>query len=271
MALPVVIAKNQTGSPISLTRLGLVAPASPSTFTLTDFASFFEIAADSTLNTNVNSGDIVINDGTTDLSATLGDAYLAATGNFNGPVTGLVDGALIKLDGTSGRYSKATGIIVDNSDNVDLGAGDLTTTGAVDLSGGTLTLPQGANPTPTAEGEIYWDTDDHVLRIGNGGGTTTIPTGASSFTTGTATLTFGAVPGTNIVETVVTGQATITVNSHIQIWMAADATATHNAYEHSIVPIKLSAADIVASTGFTIRAVTDWRLTGTFTVHWMWS
>jgi hypothetical protein len=35
----------------------------------------------------------------------------------------------------------------------------------------TLTLKQSATPTPTAEGDIQWDTDDNVLAIGDGAAT----------------------------------------------------------------------------------------------------
>lgn len=119
MALPIVIAKNQTASPIFLTRLGITVPASPTPITLTDFASFYEISADADLNSQVNSGNIIINDGVSDLTpAAVGDAYLDATGNFNGPVGSLVANTLLRLSGTTGRYAKSTGVTVDDSDNL---------------------------------------------------------------------------------------------------------------------------------------------------------
>lgn len=88
---------------------------------------------------------------------------------------------------------------------------------------------------------------------------------------GTATINFGSAPGTNVVETVVTGQTNITTSSHVEAWLMGDSTASHNAYEHSIVPIKLSCGSLVNGTGFTITASSEWRLTGTFTAHWVWS
>jgi len=106
MALPTVIAKNQTGTPILLESLGLTAPASPGTITLTDFATFFEVAADATLENRVGTGDIVVNDGTSDLSTAEGLAYLDATGNLNGPVTGAGEGKLIRLLDATGRYTE---------------------------------------------------------------------------------------------------------------------------------------------------------------------
>lgn len=88
--------------------------------------------------------------------------------------------------------------------------------------------------------------------------------------TGTATLTFGSIPGTNLVTTTVTGQAGILTNSHIEAFLMGDSTATHNVYEHNIVPFTLTCGNIVAGTGFDIVASSDLRLTGTFTCHWVW-
>lgn len=85
---------------------------------------------------------------------------------------------------------------------------------------------------------------------------------------GTVTLDFGSAPGTNVVQTVVTGQSNIQSNSQIHAWLMASATATHNAYEHAVVPMRLTISDIVAGTGFTVIAVSEWRLTGTFTAQW---
>lgn len=97
--------------------------------------------------------------------------------------------------------------------------------------------------------------------VGGGGGGTTL-------TRGTATLDFGSAPGTNFIQTVVTGLTGIGASPSIKLWIQADSTLTHNAYEHIVAPIKLAPSDIVAGTGFTINALTDWRLTGTFTCHY---
>jgi len=107
MALPVVIAKNQTGTPILLPRTGLSCPAAPGTITLTDFATFFEVAAEEVLQTRITAFDIVINDGTSDLSAADALAYLDATGNLNGPIVGSAAGKIVLLSDTSGRYTEA--------------------------------------------------------------------------------------------------------------------------------------------------------------------
>jgi hypothetical protein len=90
--------------------------------------------------------------------------------------------------------------------------------------------------------------------------------------TGDATLDFGAAPGTNIATATVTGQTGITSTSGVEAYMmGTDSTATHNDFEHSIVPLRLSCTAITAGTGFTIQGISDLRLTGTFRVRWVWA
>ena len=43
-----------------------------------------------------------------------------------------------------------------------------------------LTLKQSETPSPTSEGEIWWDTDNDELKIGSGGSTITIGSGGGS-------------------------------------------------------------------------------------------
>lgn len=89
--------------------------------------------------------------------------------------------------------------------------------------------------------------------------------------TGTATLNFGAAPGTNRVVVSVTGQSAIASNSYVEAFMmGSDSTADHNASEHEIVPMTFRCTNLVAGTGFDIVASTDFRLTGQFTVRWVW-
>lgn len=88
---------------------------------------------------------------------------------------------------------------------------------------------------------------------------------------GTATLDFGATPGSSFTETVIAGQAGILSGSLCEAFMMGDTTVDHNAYEHAVVPLRLTCGSIVAGVGFTITAVSDWRLDGTFVVHWVWN
>lgn len=91
---------------------------------------------------------------------------------------------------------------------------------------------------------------------------------------GTGTLNFGAAPGTNIVSTTITGQAGITAPSHVEAWIMGEATADHNAYEHSRIlarEVSLACENIVAGTGFDVVGATKLRLTGLVAFHYAWS
>jgi hypothetical protein len=88
--------------------------------------------------------------------------------------------------------------------------------------------------------------------------------------TGAAVIDFGAAPGRNDASVTVTGQTGIVAASEIEPWMMAESTADHNVTEHIMAPIKLTAGNIVDNTSFTIYAASEWRLTGTFAVHWVW-
>jgi hypothetical protein len=87
---------------------------------------------------------------------------------------------------------------------------------------------------------------------------------------GSVAINFGSTPGTNFVSVDVTGQTAITGTSKVKAYKAVQATATHNEYEHIVVPLDISVGNIVAGTGFTIYVVTDWRLDGTFNLNWEW-
>lgn len=89
----------------------------------------------------------------------------------------------------------------------------------------------------------------------------------SKITSGTTEIDFGLAPGGNYATTTIS-LATVTTTSIINVYMMSEATATHNAYEHSIVPIKLTAGNIVNGVSFDIIAVTEWRLTGTFKIKY---
>jgi len=125
-----------------------------------------------------------------------------------------------------------------------------------------------------ANGEMGLETDTVKIKWGNG---VTAWNSLAYFTgsgggglnmKGTATIDFGATPGTNVVVTAV-ADVNVTALSAITVFMESDSTATHNAIEHQIAPIKLTAGDIVAGVGFNIYAVSDWRLDGTFTVNYL--
>ena len=98
----------------------------------------------------------------------------------------------------------------------------------------------------------------------SGGGTTnflradgtfaTPPGGGGGANVGTATVDFGAFPGSSHATVVVTGQAGIVAGSVVQAWIRPVATADHSADEHMLETIRVHASSIVAGTGFTINA-----------------
>jgi hypothetical protein len=69
---------------------------------------------------------------------------------------------------------------------------------------------------------------------------------------GTASLTFGAFPGSSDASVAVTGQAAILAGSLVEAWLMPAATADHSADEHWVESIQVRAGNVVAGTGFTI-------------------
>jgi hypothetical protein len=134
-----------------------------------------------------------------------------------------------------------------------------------------------SNAQATQDGILLWDTAGYPvvsksgvweqIALGTGGGGTTV-------TGGSATLAFGAAPGTNAVTVAVAGQAGIVAGSRVHVWLQGDSTADHNAYEHAaVLPLYLglSVGDVVAATGFNIYATTELRLTGNVACRWEWT
>ena len=92
--------------------------------------------------------------------------------------------------------------------------------------------------------------------------------------TGTATLDFGAYPGSNEASVVVSGQGAISGTSKAEAFFMADDTtgdhtATDNRYAAALVG--LSCGTPIAATGFTIYATCTEKLQGTFALRWVWS
>ena len=75
-------------------------------------------------------------------------------------------------------------------------------------------------------------------------------------------------------QTTVTGQGAIGASSKVEIYlMGTDSTASHNAYEHALLPLDLalSCVTVTASTGFVAQAASTQRLTGTFQARYVWA
>lgn len=87
---------------------------------------------------------------------------------------------------------------------------------------------------------------------------------------GTATIDFGT--GSQYASVAVTGQTGIASDSACEAFvMREDSPGGANAYEQMLAPIKLTCGEVVAGTGFTIHAVSDWTLSGTYAVRWVWA
>ena len=92
--------------------------------------------------------------------------------------------------------------------------------------------------------------------------------------TGTATLNFGAHPGSNEASVAVTGQTAILVTSKVEAWvMGEDTSSNHTASDHRYFATLagLTCGTPTASTGFTIYARATEKLTGEWSVRWVWA
>jgi hypothetical protein len=89
------------------------------------------------------------------------DAVLQRAGTF-------INGHLVYAQAQQ-EYLWDSGIAADDVVTVD----DTQTLTNKTLTTPTLTLKQGTNPTPTAEGDIQWDTDDNKIKVGDGAATKT--------------------------------------------------------------------------------------------------
>lgn len=88
---------------------------------------------------------------------------------------------------------------------------------------------------------------------------------------GTATLDFGAFPGSSFASVNVTGQAGIVSGSLVEAWLRPVDTADHRADEHMLETIQVFAANIVAATGFTIYGVDSGQVAKTGMLYGLWS
>jgi len=91
---------------------------------------------------------------------------------------------------------------------------------------------------------------------------------------GTATLNFGAHPGSNEASVAVTGQGSIAATSKAEAYvMADDTTADHTAQDHRYFAALagLTCGTPTAATGFTIYARCPEKLSGQFQIRWVWA
>jgi hypothetical protein len=94
-----------------------------------------------------------------------------------------------------------------------------------------------------------------------------------SSATGTATIDFGAWPGTNEAVVYVTGQTSILSTSKASAFiMADDLTGDHSSKDHRYLSslVGFSCGTPTAGTGFGIFAHSVHKLSGQFLVRWVW-
>lgn len=92
--------------------------------------------------------------------------------------------------------------------------------------------------------------------------------------TGTATIDFGAWPGSNETSVAVPGQTSISATSKAEAYfMGDDTTADHTASDHRYAAalVGLTCGTPTAGTGFTIYARCLDKMQGTFKVRWVWA
>lgn len=92
--------------------------------------------------------------------------------------------------------------------------------------------------------------------------------------TGTATIDFGAYPGSSEASVAVTGQTSILATSKAEAYiMGDDTSSSHTASDHRYVTtlMGLSCGTPTAGTGFTIYGRALDKLQGTWTVRWVWA
>lgn len=91
---------------------------------------------------------------------------------------------------------------------------------------------------------------------------------------GTATIDFGAFPGSNEASIAVTGQGAILASSKAEAYvMADDTTGDHSANDHRYLTalVGLTCGTPTLATGFTIYARSTEKLQGTFSLRWVWA
>jgi hypothetical protein len=97
--------------------------------------------------------------------------------------------------------------------------------------------------------------------------------GTNAGNTGTATINFGAAPGSNTATVAVTGQTTILTTSTCQAFLMEDTSASYTAVDHQYAAlfIVFTCSVPVAGVGFNIDATSQEGMQGFFTVRWIWT
>jgi hypothetical protein len=169
-----------------------------------DFAT---LAGSETLtNKTVNLGNNTLTGTTAQFNAALSDGDFATLAGSESLTNKTIDLSSNMLSGTTAQFNTA----LSDGDFATL-AGTETLTNKT-LTQPTITLRQGTNPTPTAEGDIQWDTDDNTLKIGDGASTKIISPNDVAGTLTNKTIDADANTITNIENADIKAGAAIAVN-----------------------------------------------------------
>ena len=214
-------------------------------------ASYVVIALDATLTNErvlTAGGGITITDG-----GAGGNVTIAATGGI--------------ADGDKGDITVSSSGTVWTIDAAAVTNAKLANVSTATLKGRTTAGSGSPEDLTGTQATALLDTFTSALKglvPASGGGTTNFlradgtfaapPGGGGGANVGTATVNFGAFPGSSDASVAVTGQAGIVAGSVVQAWIRPVATADHSADEHMLETIKVHAHTIVAGTGFTISA-----------------
>lgn len=161
-------------------------------------------------------------------------------------------GSLPSQAGKAGKYLKTDGTNASWEDGAT-GVTSVTATSPVASTGGTTPVISMPKATESVNGYLSstdWATFNSKSKI----------------TSGTATIDFGA--GNNIATVRVTTALVTTASTIVVVVDGDGTTASHNAYEHRMVPLKLTAGNIINVTSFDIIATTDILLSGSFNLKY---
>jgi hypothetical protein len=89
---------------------------------------------------------------------------------------------------------------------------------------------------------------------------------------GTATVSFGASPGTRRASVTVSGQTGLVAADHVEAWIMRESTSDHSADEHELLASDARVlCEVTGSGTFVATVAADTTWTGDFKVRWVWT
>lgn len=89
--------------------------------------------------------------------------------------------------------------------------------------------------------------------------------------TGTATIDFGAWPGSNEASIVVAAEG-VTPSTHIEAWVMGDSTTPdHTANDHRYFPLLAALTTEAGTNEFTIHGRSLQKMQGQWLLHYVWA